>query len=197
MITQRIPVAQIFKIEFTPRAELQKKISENLHKTIIIQHQHDNKVETTKGTLIGYSRIHYNDHEVQIHTEEKLVPIQLSSILHLDFEDENLHIVHFLDSGEISSTTSEEEPPKQITLPKPKPTRLSEQTISKTLTSPKAATDNKAKRTQQGWNVPSPTTETYADKVKRPKKPKTTGCEIQPDTARFHHQTPKRATEEN
>jgi len=171
MITQRIPVAQIFKIEFTPRAELQKKISENLHKTIIIQHQHDNKVETTKGTLIGYSRIHYNDHEVQIHTEEKLVPIQLSSILHLDFEDENLHIVHFLDSGEISSTTSEEEPPKQITLPKPKPTRLSEQTISKTLTSPKAATDNKAKRTQQGWNVPSPTTETYADKVERPKKP--------------------------
>jgi len=149
---------------------------------LIIQHQHDDKAETTKGTLIGFSQVHCNEHVVHIHTEEILVPIQLSNILHLDFEDEIPHIVHFLDSEEISSTTSEEEAPKQITLPKPKPTRMSEQTISKALTSPKAATDNKAKRTQQGWNVPSPTTETYTDKVKRPKKPKRATEENRIDT---------------
>ncbi len=65
-------------------------------------------------------------------------------------------------------TSEEEEPPKQITSPKPKPTRMSEQTISKTITSPKPAT---ATRTQQGWSLPSPKTETYADKVKMSKKP--------------------------
>jgi hypothetical protein len=170
MNTQRIPLGQIFKIELTPRAELQRRISENAHKLIVIQHQHEGKVETTKGTLMGYSRIDILDHEVCLATEEKLISIKLSEILHLDFEDENPHIVNFLDEGEISSTTSEEEeePPKQITSPQPKPTRMSEQIISKTITSPKPAT---ATRTQQGWSLPSPKTETYADKVKMSKKP--------------------------
>ncbi len=45
---------------------------------------------------------------------------------------------------------------------------MSEQIISKTITSPKPAT---ATRTQQGWSLPSPKTETYADKVKMSKKP--------------------------
>ncbi len=95
MITQRIPVAQIFKVEFTPTAEFQRKISENLHKTIIIQHQHNGKVETTTGTLIGFSQAQRNEQVVHIHTDEKPVSIQLSNILHLNFEDKNPHIVHF------------------------------------------------------------------------------------------------------
>ena len=95
MNTQRIPLGQIFKIELTPRAELQRRISENAHKLIVIQHQHEGKVETTKGTLMGYNRIDILDHEVCLATEEKLVSIKLSEILHLDFEDENPHIVNF------------------------------------------------------------------------------------------------------
>ncbi len=118
---------------------------------------------------MGYNTIDILDHEVSLATEEKLVSIKLSEILQLDFEDENPHIVNFLDEDEISSTTSEEEePPKQIASPQPKPTRMSEQIISKTITSPKPAT---ATRTQQGWSLPSPKTETYADKVKMSKKP--------------------------
>ncbi len=81
MNTQRIPLGQIFKIELTPRAELQRRISENAHKLIVIQHQHEGKVETNKGTLMGYNTIDILDHEVCLGTEEKLVSIKLSEIL--------------------------------------------------------------------------------------------------------------------
>jgi len=63
MSTQRIPLGQIFKIELTPRAELQRRISENSHKTFIIQHQHEGKVE--KSTVTKDRDLHRQSEDVK------------------------------------------------------------------------------------------------------------------------------------
>ena len=124
MIKRQIPLERIFKIEFTQRALYQKKISENAHKTIIVQYQHEEKIEKIKGTLIGFSRANCLDMGFQIHNEQRMVSIHLSQIIELDFEDYNPHIVCFSEDYDISSaTSSEKEPFRKTSTPKPKPTR--------------------------------------------------------------------------
>ena len=120
MIKRQIPLERIFKIEFTQRALYQKKISENADKTIIVQYQHEGKIEEIKGTLIGFSRANCLDMGFQIHNEQRMVSIHLSQIVELDFEDYNPHIVCFPEDYDISSATSSEKEPFRKT-PTPKP----------------------------------------------------------------------------